>query len=196
MKTHIYLIITCFLWSCRNSGKKQEPQDSASVETQYIDSITRENPKSVRTTGVNQFWSEQAIASATLYCYYPEANYEIDNLILDKDDKLHYTALDSPVIELPQSTVRLLSNMLVNMTDYQEDVIASCFEPHHGIVLRNAESKTIGHISICFECNQYRVKPNHVGYIPMQFFRKLCNQAKVPLTRGQIMRLYNNQISG
>ena len=38
----------------------------------------------------------------------------------------------------------------------------ACFDPHHAFVFLDDDQSVVGHIDICFLCNQYRASP--LGY--------------------------------
>jgi hypothetical protein len=181
MKTYLILfIISCMLYSCNQTdAAKGSIQNNTNTALNETDSI-------------NQYWSDKNITSATLYCYYPEHDLDLDNLILDKNFNLHPTVIDSLTYELPNSMVDFLKKQIVNVTNFQESLMAACFDPHHGIVLKNDKEEIVGHISICFECNQFRLRPENVRYIPMEVFKKICTEAKVPTNRNDLMRIFYN----
>jgi len=70
--------------------------------------------------------------------------------------------LDSTIVnpegyKLSQTELSELDNLLnirvrKRKTTYQECTGSHCFEPHHGIVFYKNQ-KIVGHISLCFECN-------------------------------------------
>ena len=148
--------------------------------------------KSDRLLGINEFWKSQNIDKATFYCYYPEADYETSQLILDENDDLNPTIIDSLKIELEQTDLETLTSTIFTITNFGEDEVMECFDPHHGIIFKS-QNKIVGHVSICFECNQYKIKPNNASYIPMKSFWNLCKKHNLPIDRKTIGKLYRNQ---
>ncbi|WP_027420560.1 hypothetical protein [Crocinitomix catalasitica] len=190
----IYLCLIFAFYACNQSDTSKinelENLDSLITNTDTLNKAVIVEDSII----INNYWSEQNIASATLYCYYPEADRRVKNLILDKDFKLNATVIDSLTYELPQSTFDDFKKNLLNQTNFMEELVSGCFDPHHGLVLKNDEEEIVGHFSICFDCNHYRLIPEHVSYIPMDVFRKLCHQADIPIAQHVIGKRYQESI--
>lgn len=113
-----------------------------------------------------------------------------NNLILDDEFNLHETVIDSLTVDIDSNSLNYLKLKLNEETDFMEEWVASCFEPHHGIVLKNSTNEIVGHFSICFECNQYKLLPKQVHYIPVDVFREICTNNNIPTNRREIMNAY------
>jgi len=194
MKIYLYLAIL-FAYSCQQVNNPNESKNVKEIaDPPNEDSISIANKSDVNVLGKNQFWSSQEITNVTLYCYYPEVNFNISNSIINKENQLHPTIIDSLTTMLSKESMNLITEALTTETDFEEEWVAGCFEPHHGLVLKNDQNKTIGHITFCLECNQYRLMPERVNYIPMAIFREICNTENVPTTRTKISSLYYESI--
>jgi len=191
MKTYSYILIL-LLFSCvENDNRDQKINVKSSTKNHLEEDFKGETAKIL---GENQFWKSQDINSVTLYCYYPESNHDISNEIIDNDNNVHPSIIDSLTTELSLESKEVIINTLITETDFEEEWIASCFEPHHGLVFKNKENDVIGSMSFCFECNQYRLKPEKVWYIPMKTLREICEKENVPTNRVQISKLYRKSI--
>lgn len=191
MKTYSYILIL-LLFSCVENDKRNTKINTKSSTENHLEEDLQGKP--VKILGENQFWKSQDINSVTLYCYYPESNYDINNEIIDKDNNVHPCVIDSLTTELSLESKEVIINALINETDFEEEWVASCFEPHHGFVFKNKKNDIIGSMSFCFECNQYRLKPEKVGYVPMKTLREICKKENVPTNRVQIAKLYRISI--
>lgn len=149
-------------------------------------SITTED--TLKPDSLNTYWSQVDISSATLFCYTPENNYDEGILIVNDSNKLHSTVLDSMAFQLDAESLRNLRRLIVNVTQFEEEWGAECFEPHHGIIFYDKSEKIVGHISICFECNQYRLSPQNIYYIPMEELKDICVKVGAPITRYEIYK--------
>ena len=116
-------------------------------------------------------------------------DYDKGHLIIDENKELHSTVIDSLKIDLDRFDLELLMAAITIKTNYSEDEMAACFNPHHGIILKN-QKKIVGDISICFECNQYKLRPKNVHYVPMMIFKKICSKYNLPIDRKTISKLY------
>ncbi|MEM6299453.1 MAG: hypothetical protein AAF740_12265 [Bacteroidota bacterium] len=188
MKYHILLVLTLIFCACTQSKEDDrsiEKEDTISVST------TPESEEIIEDDSLKQFWIDNKIASATLYCcYLPEAENGYGNLILDKNMELHSTVINSLTYELPRSAVDLL-NKEIN-TESPLEMVAECFDPHHGIVLKDDAGQVIGHVSICFDCYQYYLLPKSDYHIPMKVFEDIRTQAGMPIEFKEIAKAYRN----
>ena len=190
-----FLIIGC--------GSKPDPvaEDAITSTVQPIDVAEEdiEEPnETIDTIGLNGYWSNVDISSAILYDYAPEfrdvATQSV--YILNEKNELNPTVLDSFTLDLNSASLNQLKKNLINETTY-ESWGADCFEPHHGIVMKDKSGNMVGHISICFQCGNYSIRPEHVDYINIDTFRTIVMRHKIT-TSGQKIRstygkLYNNK---
>jgi len=161
-----------------------------------VESISIFETEKIDTIGINEYWLKKDIASATLYIYNP-IKFEhkaFGNLILNKEDELSPYIIDSLTTELELIEVNKLKKYIITETTFRNQG-AECFDPHHGIILRNSKKEIIGDISICFQCNNYRFQQSHkVSYIPIYFFRKIVKNHNLPINRNEIYRLYRSSL--
>lgn len=187
MKTYSYILIF-LLFSCVENDKRNIKNNVKSSAENQLEKELQGKP--VKIIGENQFWKSQDINSVILYCYYPESNYELSYEIIDDENNVHPSVIDSLTTELSLESKEVIINALITETDFEEESVASCFEPHHGLVFKTKENEIIGSMSFCFECNQYRLKPKKATYIPMITLRKICKKENVPTNGNQIAKLY------
>ena len=195
MKTYLTIFITFIFYCCHQSDTTTSSIKNNTFESTSNNKTTTTLTENIANNvkevdSINQYWSNKKITSATLYCYLPEADDQSQYFILDKKLKLHSTVIDSLTYELPFSVTNFLNEQIINVTNFKEKWVEECFQPHHGIVLKNEKGVIVGHISICFECNQYRLLPENVNYIPMKVFKNICIQAKVPIERKELSNIF------
>lgn len=194
------VVLIATLVSCTENHQGIRVEDSQLVD--LIESF----PK-VDTFGVNQFWNELDVQSITLYTYFPEAHIEEilnskkdvvkgeSNHILNDEMKLNRYVLEDYTIELDSIDFERLKRGVLIETSLSE-VSSSCFEPHHGFVLKDGMGKIVGHISVCLECSNYRIYPKHNGQISMSLFRDIIVKNKLPIHRSQVGRAYREGKGG
>jgi len=191
MKAYSYILIL-LLFSCVENDKRNIKNNVKSSAENQLEKDLQGEP--VKIIDENQFWRSQDINSVTLYCYYPESNYELSDEIIDDDNNLHPSVIDSLTTELSLESKEVIINALITETDFEEEWGAACFEPHHGLVFKNKENDIIGSMSFCLNCNNYRLKPKKATHIPMITLRKICKKENVPTNRNQIAKLYMKSI--
>jgi hypothetical protein len=191
MKINLIILMTTFLFSCGQSDRSSIKNTTSKSTSNNQKSTEKNEADVIKFDSINQYWYNKKITSATLYCYLPEAGQSSEHYILDKNNKLNATIIDSLTYELPSSLTNSLSNAIVRATSYIEEKKYDCFQPHHGIVMKNDQGEIVGHISICFECNRYELFPQHVSYIPIDFFKYICRKAKVPTEKIKLMDIFH-----
>ncbi|MFT5149939.1 MAG: hypothetical protein ACI86P_002630, partial [Flavobacteriales bacterium] len=88
MKYYLY-IITLLTFSCgTNNSVDKKITESNNEGAESIATTTE-----IKIQKKNEFWSSLDIASVTLYCYFPEANYELGYAIMDSTGQLHPTVI-------------------------------------------------------------------------------------------------------
>jgi hypothetical protein len=115
----------------------------------------------------------------------------VDKNIITKNGKLNLDVFSSFNTELDSTSLVVLRGVL--MKDFEDDFpVSGCFDPHHGIVMRDSKDSIVGHVSICFRCNNSRMSPFYVN-TPMDSFMSLFRSKGLPISLGQINALRNEK---
>jgi hypothetical protein len=197
MKQLIYFFIVATFCACRSTNEldsEAETPEEVSVENDTLEEDHLSNPvDKIDTIGINEFWSQQDLNSATLYVYAPEFKSDEDRLntklILDEHGKVNLYTIDSLTTELDSDALATLRQYLITETTFDETP-ANCFDPRHGIVFKDSKGRVVGHISICISCTVYAVKPEPARFIPMAVFEKLIAEAGVPTEASEIQSIF------
>ena len=188
--------------SCSENGENNLGIKNQMAIIKVDSSVILESVIKIDTFGVNQFWREQNIQSISLYTYYPEEFISEqrkqeksklkrgNNCILDENLELNKYVLNSFTTVLDSFDFEKLKDSVLMETSFSEGV-SSCFEPHHGFVLKNDKDKIVGHISVCLACSNYRIYPRESkSIIPMALFRSIIVKNKLPIHRSQVGKFY------
>lgn len=188
-----FSIVLISLFGCKTNN-----QDVIAVHSD--DKILSENrplEESIKTStfSLNKYWSSHTIEKATLYVYFPEhrkyKGERINNQIIIKDNQLNPFVLDSFTVELTTHELAILRSALTKESTFQESWASHCFDPHHGIVMKGKQNIILGYISICFQCNIYRMGDNYVDYLSMKMLKEFVTNHNLPETRFQISKFYH-----
>lgn len=140
---------------------------------------------------VNTYWKINRIDSANFYFY----NHDLDTQytfygdprdIVDDSLNLHAGIFDEFTQPLDQALIEDLQSKLIYNTPYYDEG-SDCFWPHHGIIMWNEEREIIGHISICFMCQNAKYFPRTKGDIGLEFYRQIAESFNLPTERKEIM---------
>lgn len=114
------------------------------------------------------------------YEYVRAYQYNLDSERSDYivvDGRLHPTVVDTMGVELSDHQVTQVLGIVNGTLGTDEDIVAECFIPRHGLVFYDSQRKPTAHISICFECNQLRVEPdNDLPNRGMPLFKRLFHE--------------------
>lgn len=104
-------------------------------------------------------WIDFEYDSALVFLYGIEKEDTSGNRFPDliiSNDSLNPSVVDIKGTRLTASQITTIN---INMSSSQKaSMVADCFDPHHGIVFYKNDS-IVGHISICFMCNNLRSYP-------------------------------------
>lgn len=121
------------------------------------------------------------------YEYVRAYQYNLDSERSDYivvDGRLHPTVVDTVGVELSDHQVTQVLGIVNGTLGADEDMVAECFIPRHGLVFYNAQGKPSAHISICFDCNQLRVEPdNDLPNRGMPLFKRLFGELGLALSK-------------
>ncbi len=184
----VLLSLCCINNELANESLDVKINDEVLLEEEFLVELNK-----IDTLGVNEYWSNQIIETATLYVYSPENRLyngkRISKEIIINDNEMNPFIIDSLTVDLDKDELEKLRRALRTETDNRED-IASCFSPHHGIVLRDTLGEILGHISICFECTSYQMCENRVYDLPIGMFREFANRHNLPIHMNHVLKLY------
>jgi len=167
--------------------------ESAQIEVDTLEIFEKPN-ENIDTIGFNEYWSNVNISSATLYAYVPEfrsSDFQTLNILNDQNE-LNPTVLDSFTVELDSVSLIQLKQALTYETTY-ESIGSDCFNPHHGIVMKDKSDNPVGHISICFQCGNYSIRPEHVNYLKVGPFRSMIERHNIPTSGHTLLSIYKKQ---
>ena len=180
------------LVGCNDSeseGHNSTPEIIVQKDTSITIEIIEEVEEKIDTIWQNNFWDSVDVSSATLYAYIPETMREkYDNEILIEGNVLHPSVVKELTKELDVIYLEILKTQLTTeVTGFSDG--SECFEPHHGIVMRDKNGNISGSLSICFMCNNYSLSPKYVGYLDLAVFKKMVLDMGVPVNRNKIFRI-------
>ena len=158
-----------------NKAPKKIEQPKAKIEKPKIDTIQK-----------SEFWTLNKIASAELYVYAPKFSEEGFRAHLIEDNKLNSTIIDSFTTQLNSAQIKLLEQNLLYETNYL-DFGADCFNPHHGLIIKDSNGKVLRCYSICFECSNYSGVEQ---YIPISFFKQFFLEHNLPIGGRKVELIY------
>lgn len=94
--------VVCIVFGCNQIDTPSISTSSTQTQVNgFMGDTVIEEPVVINTSHTmnkNEFWINQGIVAATLYCYYPESNREFGNLIIDNNGNLHSTIIDLDTI--------------------------------------------------------------------------------------------------
>lgn len=132
---------------------------------------------------------EEPAAWAPSYSYAKAYLYGIDSSTMDDiivDGKLHPSVSDTLGVKLSESAAKKIEMILSGKSGQDEDMVAECFVPHHGIVFFNRQHKAVAWVSICFMCNTMRVEPsNGLPDRGMRELRNVIEESGLPIFKKQ-----------
>ena len=117
-------------------------------------------------------------ARVQLFLYCPNGN----GLSIVKEDKLSKDIIGAYTRTLSPFSKKKLATILARK-EKRPLLAAECFVPHHGIVFWDKEEKIIGHLSICFHCNNYRVIPRNLytEFLNLEALEQLFKKQAIPV---------------
>lgn len=128
-------------------------------------------------------WIDFEYDSAQIYLYALEGEEkDIFMAPIVIDNELNVSVVSEKTATLKSSEIKTVDRIMGGVTPDQEEslMIASCFEPHHGIVFYKSDS-IAAHISFCMMCGTIRSNPDNNGKIDVSKFRSLLKKHDLPL---------------
>ena len=148
-------------------------------------SISSLAQQKVGTTPRDFYWKKAKITKAKAFLYFSELSTPLGGLpIINEDNQLSKDILPKYIRILTKEQVNLLAGKLSSYTPNDSLIEMSlCFNPHHALVFYDSKDKVLGHISICFACNRYELKPKHPNHTPLKMsaLKVLMQQLNMPL---------------
>ncbi len=190
-----YIVLFSITFSGCNGKEVEKPQGFIVKENEEIlDVPDFDIPDSeIKNTGINKFWNSINSKKIKLFVYTPSREEGTDTdwtdvHIVNSKGIISKDIIDNFTKELSQDSIKYLTNLLANTTNYW-DSPADCFNPRHGIVFYNSKNKIVGHISICFECNSYHTQPEVIHHVKIDLFETIFKQHGFP-TKDEMIRKY------
>lgn len=142
-KLTLLLILTSILISCNSSTSDEQQTQEKETHTQKELEETKQ-------------WIDFEYDSVVAYLYNVDsASYKYsENIVFG--DSLSNTIISEYSTTLSSSEIAKVSQVM--STTPEKEYFADCFDPHHGIVFYK-QGKIMGHISICFLCDNMHAKP-------------------------------------
>ena len=92
---------------------------------------------------------------------------------------------DTAGVKLTGQQVLRLKQILTQLDKDDDYAVSDCFYPRHGIVLWDKANKPVAHLSVCFECNQLKAKPQ-VDKLDLREIKELFVELGVPVFEDPI----------
>lgn len=117
-------------------------------------------------------------ARVQLFLYCPNGN----GLSIVKENELSKDIIGAYTRTLSPFSKRKLAAILTQKNK-KPLLVSDCFLPHHGIVFWNEEGAIIGHLSICFHCNNYRAVPRDLSaeVLNLEGLKRLFKKQAIPV---------------
>lgn len=177
MKPYIIFSLLVFLFSC-NGEPVYKVETKVKLELKPGPKL--ESPKFpdfVPNAPVDSFWIGKKYEYANVYLYMGGNRY--DSII--KGNKLHSSVISKKGFLLGKEECDRINFNLQNGRASTDTIgPADCFQPHHGIVFYNSRHKPVGHISVCFLCNDMKVFPT-ANKFTLDTLRDLFNKKDIPV---------------
>jgi len=138
------------------------------------------------TRPINNFnWLNFEYDEARIYLYGLNPKEEEGDPSIIVNNKLNPSVINKEGIKLTDQQI-VFANKILSGKFYSEDdnIAASCFMPHHGIVFYKSE-RPVGYISICLMCHQLRSYPKD-GYFDSKALRKLITEVDLPIFKDPL----------
>lgn len=132
---------------------------------------------------------EESPSWAPPYSYAKAYLYGLDSSIMDDiivNGKLHPSVSDTNGVKLSERSANEVEMILSGKLGRDEEIVSSCFEPHHGIVFYDEKNKPLAWASICFMCNTMHVEPtNNLPTRGMPELRRIIEKGGLPVFKRQ-----------
>ena len=103
--------------------------------------------------------------------------------ITSQDGSLNPTRIPEAGIRLTAMQVKRLEAAVTGK--HPSHRVAMCFYPHHAFVFFDTNGKIVGHIDVCFLCQNYSAEPHgYAHYWDLNELRKLFRELEIPLTNS------------
>lgn len=179
MKKYLFLLLTSIL-SCTTkevTNEQSELNNTQQTETPLTQGKNSQHP--------TFYWDSVNIAKVKALLYFPEVTSPSGDMpIMNEYQEVNSGVIPAYTRYLNKSQIKTLANKLktIDRTDSIIE-ISLCFNPHHALVFYDHQERILGHMSICFVCNRYKLEPSHPNHNPISILalQALIKTLDIPL---------------